>query len=60
MEGGVQGALFHTQQRRGGLLDVQRNAEAVVGTRGESLEDQQLQRGLRMFSTIHHGSHIVA
>ena len=58
VKGGVEGSLLHTEQRRGGLLDVQRNAEAMIGTRSEGLEDQQLQRGLWV-SLVAHRTHIV-
>jgi hypothetical protein len=43
----VERAFFYAQETLRGTLDVQRDAEAVIGSYGERLDDEQVKRALR-------------
>jgi hypothetical protein len=44
MEGGVEGAFLDAQQAFGDRLDVEGDAEAVIGATGERFEDEEIER----------------
>jgi len=44
VEGGVERAFFHRQEAGGGPLDMERDAEAMIGTAGKRFQDEQFER----------------
>jgi hypothetical protein len=55
MEGGVEGALLDAQQALRHGLDVEGDAEAVIGAAGERFEDQEIERSEERVGRSGHG-----
>ena len=55
MQGGVERAFLHAQQAFGDRLDMQGDAEAVIGAAGERFKDEQIERSEQRVGRSGHG-----